>query len=353
MLRRPGRGLDLRELQRAARRGRPSATTSRRSCWSTRTPRSSTPTSARKVREALRDPDVGVVGCVGAIGVRSIAWWEGSVTLASFINRYEEHGGGDLPAFSWAWDDAPPYARTGEVETLDGFLLVLSPWAVRNVRFDESLGELPRLRPRLLPAGARGRAQGRDRRLPRHPPPLAARCSPTRSDWIDGAHARSPRSGTAACPGIGDRRRAPGGSARCAPRPSATSARAIGPRQGARGRGARAPRLERALAETRGSISWRITRAAAAAAARPPTMIAFGSAITDPRLRRYAGRGIRRPPSRTPRCSRSRRSARSAAATTCCSTPRPRCDDLEALVLVRPARRDRRPELLRARSARR
>ena len=51
-----------------------------------------------KVREALADPDVGVVGCVGAIGVRSIAWWEGSVTLASFANRYEEHGGGDLPA---------------------------------------------------------------------------------------------------------------------------------------------------------------------------------------------------------------------------------------------------------------
>ena len=36
----------------------------------------------------------------------------------------------------------PPYARTGEVDTVDGFVLVLSPWAVRNVRFDESLGKL-------------------------------------------------------------------------------------------------------------------------------------------------------------------------------------------------------------------
>ncbi len=95
-----------------------------------------------KVRGALSDPDVGVVGCVGAIGVRSIAWWEGSVALASFIHRYDDHGGGDLPAFSWAWADAPPYARVGEVDTLDGFLLVLSPWAVRNIRFDESLGQL-------------------------------------------------------------------------------------------------------------------------------------------------------------------------------------------------------------------
>jgi hypothetical protein len=96
----------------------------------------------RKVREAMSDSNVGVVGCVGAIGVRSIAWWEGSVTWASFIHRYGEHGGGDLPAFSWARDGAPPYARTGEVDTVDGFLMALSPWVVRNIRFDESLGQL-------------------------------------------------------------------------------------------------------------------------------------------------------------------------------------------------------------------
>ena len=96
----------------------------------------------QKIREALDDPDVGVVGCVGAIGVRSIAWWEGSVTWASFIHRYGEHGGGDLPAFSWNKEELPPYARTGEVDTVDGFLMALSPWVVRNVRFDESLGQL-------------------------------------------------------------------------------------------------------------------------------------------------------------------------------------------------------------------
>lgn len=95
-----------------------------------------------RVRRALQNPEVGVVGCVGAIGVRSIAWWQGSVTLASFLQRYEEHGGGELPAFSWAWADAPPYARVGEVDTLDGFVLAISPWAVRHIRFDESLGQL-------------------------------------------------------------------------------------------------------------------------------------------------------------------------------------------------------------------
>ena len=94
------------------------------------------------VRRALADEAVGIVGCVGAIGVRSIAWWEGSATQASFNHRYEDHGGGALPAFSWAWSEAPPYARIGEVDTLDGFVLALSPWAVRTLRFDESLGQL-------------------------------------------------------------------------------------------------------------------------------------------------------------------------------------------------------------------
>lgn len=92
------------------------------------------------LRAALADPEVGIVGCVGAVGVRSIAWWEGSVTLANFVNRYDEHGGGDLEAFSWDPGAAPAYAHVGEVETLDGFALVFSPWAVREVRFDEALG---------------------------------------------------------------------------------------------------------------------------------------------------------------------------------------------------------------------
>jgi hypothetical protein len=93
-----------------------------------------------RIRQALSDPTVGLVGCVGAVGVRSIAWWEASVTCASFINRYEEHGGGDLESFSWDWREAPAYARTGEVETLDGFVLALAPWVVQNIRFDEALG---------------------------------------------------------------------------------------------------------------------------------------------------------------------------------------------------------------------
>ncbi len=92
------------------------------------------PRFCAKVREALADPGVGIVGCAGANGVTSIAWWEGRVVSAPAIHHYGEHGGGELPALSWTQCDPPP----GEVEALDGQLLVLSPFAVRNLRFDEN-----------------------------------------------------------------------------------------------------------------------------------------------------------------------------------------------------------------------
>jgi hypothetical protein len=95
-----------------------------------------------RIRAVLKDPEVAIVGCAGALGVRSIAWWEGAVTWASFIHRYEELGGGDFPAMTWVSDDAPSFAHTGEVDSIDGFVMVLSPWAVRNLRFDETLGKL-------------------------------------------------------------------------------------------------------------------------------------------------------------------------------------------------------------------
>jgi len=100
------------------------------------------PDFCAKCRAALADPEVGVVGCVGSVGVRSIAWWEGSVTWASFVHRYQELEGGDVPSLTWNEEARPPYARLGEVDTVDGFVLVLSPWVVERIRFDESLGQL-------------------------------------------------------------------------------------------------------------------------------------------------------------------------------------------------------------------
>lgn len=99
------------------------------------------PDFTRKLREALADPEVAIVGCAGAVDVRSIAWWEGSITWASFTHRYHEFGGGEIPAFSWVAEHMPPFARTGEVDSVDGFVMGLSPWVLDNLRFDESLGQ--------------------------------------------------------------------------------------------------------------------------------------------------------------------------------------------------------------------
>ena len=100
------------------------------------------PDFCAKIRQALQDPEVALVGCGGSLGVRSIAWWEGAVTWSGFTHRFQEHGGGEIPALSWDAEKLPSYARLGEVDAIDGFVMALSPWAVRELRFDEALGRL-------------------------------------------------------------------------------------------------------------------------------------------------------------------------------------------------------------------
>lgn len=90
-----------------------------------------------KLREAFADPDVAVVGCVGARNVRSIAWWEGTeLSCSSGLRyRYGEHGGGEFAGIPWISADPAP----AEVDAVDGSVLAVSPWAVANLRFDETL----------------------------------------------------------------------------------------------------------------------------------------------------------------------------------------------------------------------
>ena len=92
-----------------------------------------------KLRVAFGDPAVAVVGCVGAVGAHTMAWWEGSVTWEQFLRSYPDLEDVEIPRLSWNGEALPPDAALGEVDTLDGFLMALSPWAVRNLRFDESL----------------------------------------------------------------------------------------------------------------------------------------------------------------------------------------------------------------------
>ena len=264
--------------------------TSRRSCSSTRTRRSSTTDfCADDPRHARRPRRSASIGCVGAIGVRSIAWWEGSVTLASFINRYDEHGGGDLHSFSWNWDEAPPvraHRRGRHARRLPARAAAVgrAQSALRRVA-----RRLPRLRPRLLPAGPRGGPQGRHRRLPGHPPPAAGDASPTREEWVE-AHIRVAEKWDGRMPGIGAAAGDVAGARAAAPRPSATPRAPRAPTTALRDRGARPRARARARARraraSRGASRRRCGCRRAACASSPrrrARVIAFGTFVAEER----------------------------------------------------------------------
>jgi hypothetical protein len=93
---------------------------------------------AAKLRRRLDDPDIALVGNAGGRGVDSIAWWEGEV-LGSWRWAY-----GDEPRQQYEpteWENFVADSRSGfhEVDALDGMLHVLSPWAMRELRYDESV----------------------------------------------------------------------------------------------------------------------------------------------------------------------------------------------------------------------
>lgn len=66
------------------------------------------------------EPDAAVIGVIGAHAVRSLEWWKGSCRGAVDETRGRMEFGG----------------IGQDVDAVDGLLLVLSPWAVRNLRFD-------------------------------------------------------------------------------------------------------------------------------------------------------------------------------------------------------------------------
>ena len=74
------------------------------------------------VRAELADPDVAIVGAIGALRPASLRWWQGE-------GRGRVRDSSGLVDFGGGRHD---------VDVLDGLCLVLSPWATRHLRFDES-----------------------------------------------------------------------------------------------------------------------------------------------------------------------------------------------------------------------
>jgi hypothetical protein len=97
------------------------------------------PAFESKVRAALSDPEVAIVGAIGAVGVGGIDWWVHERLVGSARLR------SPVPFPSWGppligeGTDVGP-GGAGEVDMVDGFLLAFSRWAIDELRFDESLG---------------------------------------------------------------------------------------------------------------------------------------------------------------------------------------------------------------------
>lgn len=79
------------------------------------------PNLERRLREGFSDSRAAVLGVVGAVGVSELAWWN-----AQGRGRCLETRG--LVDFG---------SGRHTVDAVDGCFLALSPWAVRNLRFDE------------------------------------------------------------------------------------------------------------------------------------------------------------------------------------------------------------------------
>lgn len=93
----------------------------------------------RKLRAAFSDLETAVAGVLGGLGVNDIDWWVNDQTVGSATLLVLK------PLETWGTTLVRPKGRlvgersSGPADAVDGLLLALSPWAVRNLRFDEKL----------------------------------------------------------------------------------------------------------------------------------------------------------------------------------------------------------------------
>lgn len=98
------------------------------------------PQGEAKLVAALTEPDVALVGIEGGDGTRGTEWWECNPIGHQGTNRFYIDFSGQLPGAETGPPDAArtrDRARSGDVDVLEGSLLVFSPWAIENLRFDE------------------------------------------------------------------------------------------------------------------------------------------------------------------------------------------------------------------------
>lgn len=79
------------------------------------------PAAEAKLAAAVTEPGVGLVGVAGGSGKHGLAWW---------LHDPVGHQQTDVLTIDFG-------PRTGDVDLLEGSVLVFSPWAVQVLRFDE------------------------------------------------------------------------------------------------------------------------------------------------------------------------------------------------------------------------
>ncbi len=90
------------------------------------------PYLADKIREAFKDPDVAILGAIGSSGMdgsQGINWWE-----APECRGYAVDGRNGHTVTDFGFDRDPCYKSIPTfVDTVDGMLLILSPWAIKHL----------------------------------------------------------------------------------------------------------------------------------------------------------------------------------------------------------------------------
>lgn len=78
----------------------------------------------RKIEDAVTQRDVALVGVAGGRGATSLAWWN---------HETVGHQMTDSGMLTFA-------EPTGDVEVLEGSIIIMSRWAIENLEFDERYG---------------------------------------------------------------------------------------------------------------------------------------------------------------------------------------------------------------------
>lgn len=88
-----------------------------------------------KLRWALEDPLVAVVGTIGAVGVQGIDWWVHDYGVgSSILVPIDPEQLFETPLLD-GWEISGT-GGFGDVDSVDGYLMGLSRWAIKELRFD-------------------------------------------------------------------------------------------------------------------------------------------------------------------------------------------------------------------------